>query len=181
MSRRAARGRQLCSHVNVQPTTVRLFSPPEICLSRGRGSTPCAAAAPAESPAMQGGSAQIPLPVSALAACDPADPLAVLVYSRRSAEALIAALAALDVRGRLVFFALSEQVAEPLRGLGPCHVAAEPSEAALLPERGSEYSDTSESNRERCCCSGGGRSGGWPWPCPWPWPCGGRWSGPRCR
>jgi uroporphyrinogen-III synthase len=70
--------------------------------------------------------------VSALAACDPADPLAVLVYSRRSAEALIAGLAALDFRGRLVFFALSEQVAEPLRGLGPCHVAAEPSEAALI-------------------------------------------------
>ncbi|WP_029058079.1 uroporphyrinogen-III synthase [Stappia stellulata] len=70
--------------------------------------------------------------VAALASCGPEDPLAVLVYSRRSADALIAALTRLDVHEGLVFFALSDQVAEPLHALGPCHVAAEPSEAALI-------------------------------------------------
>jgi uroporphyrinogen-III synthase len=70
--------------------------------------------------------------VAALASCGPDDPLAALVYSRRSADALIGALTGLDFRGKLVFFALSEQVAEPLRGLGTCHVADEPSEAALI-------------------------------------------------
>ncbi|WP_425089245.1 uroporphyrinogen-III synthase [Stappia sp.] len=70
--------------------------------------------------------------VAALASCGPDDPLAALVYSRRSADALIGALTGLDFRGKLVFFALSDQVAEPLRALGPCHVADEPSEAALI-------------------------------------------------
>ncbi|SDU41221.1 uroporphyrinogen-III synthase [Stappia sp. ES.058] len=59
-------------------------------------------------------------------------PLAAPVYSRRSAEALAAALSGLDSQGKLVFFALSEQIADPLRAFGPCHVASEPSEPALI-------------------------------------------------
>ncbi|MHC5655496.1 uroporphyrinogen-III synthase [Stappia sp. ICDLI1TA098] len=80
----------------------------------------------------------VPLPAldaaARMALLAPPDPGPIVApsYSRRSAEALAAALRAWPERPNFVFLALSEQVAGALAGLGPCHVAEAPDEDALV-------------------------------------------------